>query len=686
MTTYEQALTYAAKGWHVLPVGSNKVPVSGYGLKSSTSDPDKIQKMWRENPAAGVAVACEASGLVVLDCDPRNGGFETLKQLCSDDPSFAEALDSAPQVDTQGGGRHFYFLAQAGTLYPGSLGPGLDIKHRGYVVAPPSKGMSGQYSWGLGKSPWEASIAVAPPRLSHPREVVIGTPEVPSDIELPSATQVADLRGSLFLIPSDDRDTWVSLGMALKTAQELGRELWMEWSAKSGKFDEREASKTWDSFHPRGTHWKVVFSHVQYAADVFVERLHVNGKRLIAKKAWAPPPPKNAGSVLDAPIIPFTEAEANAAQLHPRMLVKDYLFADLRNLIAAGGIGKTTMLVHEAIQGALGRPIWRRSVEAPFTTVIITKEDSREILIARLKCMMDQMALTAAQRETVFAHVWAVDLAGENFKLAEFSGRILVPHFANLDKLVLRCKPLKPDRIIFDPLMSFSAGEGFVNDAEQAIVEASRYLMRSFPGCAVDIVHHTGKGNARAGTTDQYSGRNGSALPDGSRMVAVLIKLKPEGFYEATGIQLDSNESGLMLSLPKLSYCAEQSDIYIRRRDFLFEAVDALDKIKREAIANENKAASKNATLDATRQSLLQTLAALSCADDPRDRYPSITRLLEAPGVIGKSTSRKQELEQLLAVGAILECSLSDDQIAEFSSKSSLGGRMTYLALPLDSL
>ena len=684
MNSHEQAQAYAAKGWHVLPVGKNKVPIAGYGLNSSTSDPETITTIWHKHPDAGVAVSCEASGLVVLDCDPRNAGFITLKKLCDDDPAFAKVLASTAQVDTQGGGKHFYFLAQAGTIYPGKLGEGLDIKHRGYVVAPPSKGLIGEYKWTPGKSPLQIPIAAAPPLVSRSQTIKKNThQDAAIDVELPTPDQVTDLRNALYLIPSDDRDTWVSLGMALKTAQELGRELWLEWSARSDKFEETEATKTWDSLRPSSTHWKVVFTHVQYAADAFIKRLHTNGKRLISNETWIQSPPKREGSVLDGPIKPFTKAEADVAQLHPRMLVKNYLYADLRNLISAGGIGKTTMLLHESVNGALGRPIWKRNVEKPFTTVIITKEDSREILVARLKCIMDQMALTTTQRETVFSRVWAVDLVGETFKLAQFSDRILVPHLENLDRLVFRCKPLKPDRIIFDPLMSFTAGEGFVNDAEQAIVEASRYLMRNFPGCAVDIVHHMGKGNARATTTDQYSGRNGSALPDGSRMVAVLVKLTTAVFQEATGIKLASEESGLMLSLHKLSYCAQQPEIYIHRRDYLFDSVDVLDQTTREANSDENKAAIKNAAFETTRESLLQTLAALSCSDDPRDRYPSSKRLLEAPGVAGKSTSRKQVLEQLLAIGAVLELTLSDEQIAEFPSKSSLGGRTTFLALPV---
>lgn len=171
-------------------------------------------------------------------------------------------------------------------------------------------------------------------------------------------------------------------------------------------------------------------------------------------------------------------------------------------------------------------------------------------------------------------------------------------------------------------------------------------------------------------------------------MVAVLNKMSTDAFYEATGIKLNlaKHESGLLLSLPKLSYCAPQDDIYIHRRDFLFEAVKPLDAELREALANENKAASKNATLTATRKSLLQAIAELSFSDDPRDRYPSSSRLLEANGVVGKTTNRKQVLEDLVTDGAIVERGLSEDQLAEFPSKSVLGGRRTYLALPNNDL
>ena len=688
MTTINAAKAYAAQGIFILAVGPNKAPLLGYGLNTATNDAIRVDDIWTNHPNAGIAIACEPSNFVVLDCDPRNGGDKTLDTLRQANQEFSNALDTTVQVETQGGGKHFYFAAEVGASYASTLGKGIDIKHRGYVVAPPSKGLAGTYRWTEGKSLNDLRPLIAPSLMLRTNQPETHKMETIAHIDLPNDAAITDLRFALQIIPADDRDTWIKLGMALKTVGEVGRDLWFEWSKRSTKFKQRDASKTWDSFRPEGTHWKVVFKHANIVADAFYERLHIRGEPSLASKINLNVFNKGLSSVLDQPIKPFTELEANLARLHPRMLVEDYLFADLRNLVAAGGVGKTTMLLHEAVYGALGRSIWNKIVASPFITVIITKEDSREIIIARLNQIMIDMELSTSERGTVFERVWAIDLVGEPFKLAEFSGQVLRPHFENLDKLIIRCNELKPDRIIFDPLMSFSIGESHVNDAEQAIVEASRYIMRKIPNCAIDVVHHTGKGNARAGTTDQYSGRNGSALPDGARMVAVLNKMSTDSFYEATGIKLkfSKREAGLLLSLPKLSYCAPQSDIYIHRRDFLFEAVKPLDLEKREAIANENKAANKNATAEATRQSLLRALSELSLSDDPRDRYPSSSRLLDANGVTGKTTNRKQVLEDLMTCGAIIELNFSEAQLAEFPSKSILGGRKTYLALPDNEL
>lgn len=74
------------------------------------------------------------------------------------------------------------------------------------------------------------------------------------------AQTVADLRSALLHMRSDERALWVNMGMALKPLGEVGRGMWMGWSATSEKFDPKEAAYTWDSYEPRATGYKAVFA------------------------------------------------------------------------------------------------------------------------------------------------------------------------------------------------------------------------------------------------------------------------------------------------------------------------------------------------------------------------------------------------------------------------------------------
>lgn len=74
---------------------------------------------------------------------------------------------------------------------------------------------------------------------------------------------VTELRSALTHLGSDERDLWIKIGMALRELGETGRGLWLDWSQTSEKYDPRDAAKTWDSFKPHSTSYKVVFSEAQ---------------------------------------------------------------------------------------------------------------------------------------------------------------------------------------------------------------------------------------------------------------------------------------------------------------------------------------------------------------------------------------------------------------------------------------
>lgn len=269
---------------------------------------------------------------------------------------------------------------------------------------------------------------------------------------------------------------------------------------------------------------------------------------------------------------PFTETEMIQARLHPKCIVENYLYADLALMCAAGGTGKTTLLLYEAVCIATGRDLWGFRVLNPGATLFITAEDSRDLFAARLREIVAAIGLSDCERRLALEHIAVWDVSSDLVRLAELdpNGNIRLTGLADQISRAYQGSGLV--QIVFDPAISFSPGERVVNDGEQAVVTACRRIVRGL-NCCVRLIHHTGKVNARNGALDQYAGRGGTALPDGCRMVAVMSSVggenlppnPPEGFDLAPG------DSGFILARAKLSYAPPQPTLWIRRRGFTFE-------------------------------------------------------------------------------------------------------------------
>jgi hypothetical protein len=164
------ALPYVEKlRWSVFllaPLGKEPfVPKrhGGNGVHDATRDPEQIRAWGRMCPHGNIGIACgEASGIVVLDVDPRNGGDATIRAL-----AVKHSFPRTPRARTGNGGWHLFFRYQPGIRGSArKLGPGVEVKSTGgYIVAPPSftgpsdAGRGGLYVWEV--SPFE----VPPPPL-----------------------------------------------------------------------------------------------------------------------------------------------------------------------------------------------------------------------------------------------------------------------------------------------------------------------------------------------------------------------------------------------------------------------------------------------------------------------------------------------------------------------------------------
>lgn len=127
------ALSYAARGWPVLPLRPlSKVPegsLAPHGLNDAACDEKRIRAWWAASPSANVGIRT-GSGVDVIDVDNEEARA-ALKTRCP------EAFDTALWVAT-GRGLHLYF-ASSGLPSRSAVLPGIDVRGSGgYVVAPPS--------------------------------------------------------------------------------------------------------------------------------------------------------------------------------------------------------------------------------------------------------------------------------------------------------------------------------------------------------------------------------------------------------------------------------------------------------------------------------------------------------------------------------------------------------------------
>jgi RecA-family ATPase len=265
---------------------------------------------------------------------------------------------------------------------------------------------------------------------------------------------------------------------------------------------------------------------------------------------------------------PIGEEEFETARPTPDCVVEDYLFADVAIINAPGTTGKTTLLLYEAVHIVLARPLYGRRVAKSGPVLILTAEDSREILVARLRLICTALELSAADTARVRANVRIKDVVGAGFKLTRVVDDVVVPAPA-VDAVIEWGRAIRPVLVSLDPAVSFGIGESRVNDAEQGLIEAARRI-RTALNCCVRYVHHSGKGNARDKALDQYAGRGGSAFADGARMVAILQPLTPDEWRSAAGMPFLAGETGMVLAIPKLSYGPPAPDVLICRKGYAF--------------------------------------------------------------------------------------------------------------------
>ncbi|MBX3053436.1 MAG: bifunctional DNA primase/polymerase [Caldilineaceae bacterium] len=269
----DTALYYARCGWHIFPLRpADKTPLTSHGLHDATTDADTIRGWWGRWPDANIGLNCGASGLLAVDFDIHKEGYAggaLLKQL------RAEHLTTTAQ--TGSGGFHLLYQQPAGNPLGNSRGrlpTGVDVRGvGGYIVTAPSLHPSGnRYTWEV--FPAQMTPRPLPDFLLKMLEKPTQTPHTPNNGAQQSgnhggrfslAEDIATAQSNLARLATwrvDDRETWITVGMALAQLGDAGLPLWIGWSAQSSKFQPGECEAKWKGFVPgKGvtlatlTHW-----------------------------------------------------------------------------------------------------------------------------------------------------------------------------------------------------------------------------------------------------------------------------------------------------------------------------------------------------------------------------------------------------------------------------------------------
>jgi hypothetical protein len=183
-TNLLSALDYATRRWRVFPLhtirrgrctcgdrdcgrDAGKHPRTQHGLLDATTAEATIRRWWTRWPDANVAIATgAASGVWVLDVDPRHGGDDTLADLERQHGTLPPTITAL----TGGGGRHLLWKYTTPIPTKANVLPGIDVRgDGGYIVAPGSTHLSGKsYIWEIGLGPDEICRAEAPAWLVAP--------------------------------------------------------------------------------------------------------------------------------------------------------------------------------------------------------------------------------------------------------------------------------------------------------------------------------------------------------------------------------------------------------------------------------------------------------------------------------------------------------------------------------------
>lgn len=191
-------------------------------------------------------------------------------------------------------------------------------------------------------------------------------------------------------------------------------------------------------------------------------------------------------------------------------------------LVAAGGTGKTTLLLTLGVAHATGRKFLGLNVRKG-GFFLLSMDDPQEDLDGALGAVIRSLKLTPAELEMVAKYLRVISLQGEP-GVRTFSTKVGAATLATgLEDLISEAICEIPDLVggALDTFRQYCGGNS--NDEEVAkLTIAGATAVAAQTGAYIVLPHHTGKQNYRDGVTDMYCGSGTAAIADNCRFVLLL--------------------------------------------------------------------------------------------------------------------------------------------------------------------
>ena len=494
------------------------------GFKMATTKPAQIKALFEAANTDEIAVPMGpksrgGAGYLVVDVDSYKDE-ETLTQWVEDNRHL---LEGTLTHITRSGGTHYIFQFPEGVTHPSTLRPGIDLKgFGGYICWPGTPGyemindveplpfpMALLNGGGVGhngppSSTWSESTdeelvdAIRSAKEMYPALRTL-------------AWRMADVPG----ISHAEAEKILETIMQNSVATDLNHPRHEDWAERYEKIEEL-VSSAWDKrLYPGGS-----------MPDRVIEALAAEGSDVFEKFAVQHKPEHRQVPEVDAFHAEPKRTIPPRAWLYGHHMVRAFL----TSTVAPGGMGKSSLIIAEALSLVSGQELLGVKVHHKLRVLYWCGEDPKDELQRRFSATMDHYGLS---NDDLGGRLYVMSGREMGLNLAYRDHQDAVISDADVKLLVDTLRKLEIDLLICDPMVSLHSVNENSNDEMSMVLDALRDVADR-ENVGIELVHHSTKEARKSGAgmgAEQV--RGASAIVDACRSVRALSNLTKTDAEEA---------------------------------------------------------------------------------------------------------------------------------------------------------